>query len=217
MVRPRRVGSSTLRHVTPERRQYVALVSDGVDRYIARSTMWPEEMRALRPLLLRCGLEEDLKWGKPCYSHQGRNIAIMQEMKGFLSLMFFTGALLADPDGLLVEQGPNSRSAKRIELRSLADVERTATAITRLIEEGIEAERSGRSVTPPPSELVLVEELQRRLDEDAALRAAFAALTTGRRREYHLHISGAKQAKTRASRVEDCVPLILAGKGLRDR
>lgn len=61
------------------------------------------------------------------------------------------------------------------------------------------------------------EELQNRLDSDPELAAAFAALTPGRQREYNFHIAEAKQAKTRESRIDKCVPKILAGKGLRDR
>ena len=84
-----------------------------VDAYIERSTIWPEEMAALRPVLLGCGLAEEIKWGKPCYSREGKNVAILQEMKGFLSLMLFKGALLEDPEGILEEQGPNSRLARQ--------------------------------------------------------------------------------------------------------
>jgi uncharacterized protein YdeI (YjbR/CyaY-like superfamily) len=50
-----------------------------------------------------------------------------------------------------------------------------------------------------------------------ALKAAFEALTPGRQREYNLHVSEAKQAKTRKTRVDKFVPKILDGKGFRDR
>lgn len=187
-----------------------------VDAYIARSATWPAEMTELRSVLLGCGLDEELKWGKPCYVHEGSNIAIVQEMKGFLALMFFKGALLPDAAGVLEDQGPNSRSARRMRFTSVDDVGRLAGAVTECVQEAIAAEEAGLDVGPPP-ELVLAEELQQRLDGDPALKAAFEALTPGRRREYNLHVSDAKQASTRAARVEKHVPKILAGKGLRDR
>ena len=187
-----------------------------VDEYLSRSTTWPDEIAALRPILRDCGLVEDLKWRKPCYSHDGSNILILQEMKDFLALMFFKGALLADPAGVLESQGPNSRSARRICVRSVADVARLADTITSYVAEAIDVEDAGLEVGPAP-DLVLVEELQVRLDGDPALHAAFTALTPGRQREYHLHFSSAKQASTRASRVDNYVPKILAGKGFRDR
>jgi uncharacterized protein YdeI (YjbR/CyaY-like superfamily) len=187
-----------------------------VDAYIERAEQWPDELSAVRPILLDAGLTEEIKWGKPCYSHDGKNILILQEMKAFLSVMFFKGALLRDPDGVLVDQGPNSRSARRIELTSTDDVARLAGTLTAYIEEAIDVEDAGLEVGPAPA-TPLATELQQRLDGDPELRAAFQALTPGRQREYNLHISEAKQASTRASRVEKQIDRIKAGKGLRDR
>lgn len=192
------------------------MVESGVDAYIRRSQRWPEVMAELRPILLGCGLDESIKWAKPCFSHDGANVAILQEMKDFLALMFFKGALLSDPDGVLEDQGPNSRSARRIRFTSTQDVARMADLLPRYVEEAILIESSGRKVEPVP-ELVLAEELRDRLDQDADLRTAFEALTPGRRREYQLYVSGAKKATTRADRVDRCVPRIMEGKGLRER
>ncbi len=172
-----------------------------VDAYIRRSEKWPEEMVELRPVLLSAGLTEQIKWGKPCYSHEDGNIVILQEMKDFLALMFFKGALLDDPDGVLEEQGPNSRSARRIRFTSVDDVRDLSATVKEYVEAAIDVEEAGLEIGPAP-ELVLVVELQDRLDRDPALKAAFEALTPGRQREYNLHFSDAKQAKTRTARVE---------------
>lgn len=187
-----------------------------VDAYIEGAQRWPDEIRALRSVLARCGLTEELKWAKPCYSHDGRNIVIVQEMKAFLALMFFKGALLSDPDGVLEEQGPNSRSARRILLTSVGDVERLSGTIEAYIDEATALEAAGLEVAATP-ELVLAEELQRRIDADPSFKTAFQALTPGRQREYHLFVTAAKQSSTRVARVERCEPRILDGKGLRDR
>ena len=187
-----------------------------VDAYIRRSKMWPEEMAGLRPTLLGCGLTEEIKWGQPCYGHGGKNIAILQEMKEFLALMFFKGALLNDPEGVLEEQGPNSRSARRIRFNSVEDVARLTDTVRAYIGEAVAVEEAGLKVGPAP-ELILVAELRSRLDRDPALKAAFEALTPGRRREYNLYFSGARQTRTRAARVERYVAKILDGKGFRDR
>lgn len=187
-----------------------------VDACIRRSEMWPEEIAGLRPILLGCGLTEEIKWRRPCYSHDGRNIVILQEMKAFLALMFFKGALLKDPEGVLEDQGPNSRSARRIRFTSVEDVARLADTVEAYIEEAIAIEEGGLKVGPAP-EPVLAAELQSRLDRDPALKAAFEALTPGRQREYNLYFSGARQAKTRLARVERYAPKILDGRGFRDR
>jgi len=187
-----------------------------VDGYVERSELWPAEVAALREVLLGCGLEEAITWGKPCYAHEGRNIAIVQELKDFLALMFFQGALLDDPDGVLEAQGPSSRSAMRMRFTSVEDVTRSADQVTALVADAIRVEDAGLSVEPP-GELELVPELQARLDADPALRDAFEALTLGRQREYDLHVGQAQKPETRAARVEKHVARILAGKGLRDR
>ncbi len=186
-----------------------------VEAYIVASEQWPDEMAVLRKILLGCGLAEEIKWAKPCYSHDGRNIAILQEMKDFLALMFFKGALLTDPEGVLHEQGPNSRSAKRLQFTSIDDVARLAGTVEGFVAEAIDVEEAGLEV--PRTALVLVDELQSRLDHDPAFKAAFDALTPGRQREYNLHFSDAKQASTRAARIDKLAPKILGGKGFRDR
>ena len=187
-----------------------------VDAYIERSRKWPAEMARLRTILLEAGLDEQIKWRSPCFSHRGKNIAIFQEMNDFLSLMFFKGALLTDPAAVLVDQGPNSRSARRIEFTAVDQVDQLAEVVAAYLAEAIHVEEAGLEVGPPP-ELELVEELQVALDHDPALAAAFESLTPGRQREYNMHIAGAKQAKTRVARVDKCAPKILDGKGLRDR
>lgn len=200
----------------PRRSYALPWMNPHVDAYIARSETWPDEISALRSVLLNTGLSEELKWGKPCYTHQGQNIVIIQEMKGFLALMFFKGALLNDPKGLLEEQGPNSRSARRMTFASVQDVRRLADTISVYVDEAIDVEEANLAIDPAP-ELVPVEELQTRLEREPDFRAAFESLTPGRQREYNLYFSGAKQAKTRKARIEKAAPRILDGKGLRDR
>lgn len=190
-------------------------MTEKVDDIICVSKQWPEEMRALRRILLDCGLGETIKWGKPCYTHDGRNIVIMQEMKAFLALMFFKGALLDDPRNVLREQGPHSRSARRMEFTSVEEIERQASVIYSYVGKARRVEASGTKVAPKP-ELVLVAELSRFLEQNPRHEAAFKALTPGRQREYNLHISAAKQTSTRHARIEKWAAKILDGKGMRE-
>lgn len=187
-----------------------------VDEYIECAQTWPAEIEALRPILLQTGLDETIKWGKPCYVHDGANIAIVQEFNDFLALLFVKGALLDDPADVLEPQGPNTRSAMRICFRSVDDVKRLSDTVATYLAEAIAVEEAGLEVGPAP-EPDYCDELIERLDRDEAFRTAFEGLTPGRRREYHLHFSGAKRSETRASRVGKAAEKILAGKGLRDR
>ncbi len=136
-------------------------------------------------------------------------------MNGFLALMFFKGALLEDSKGVLQKQGHNSRSARRMQFTSVQDVQKLERPLRAFVRQAIKVERAGLKVPKGKAE-AYAEELSERLARDPALKSAFEALTPGRRREYNLHISSAKQSKTRAARVEKYVPKILAGKGFRD-
>ncbi len=189
---------------------------DDVDAYVAASRVWPDEISTLRPILLGAGLQEAIKWGKPCYSVDGTNIVIMQEMKDFLALMFFKGALLEDPAGVLHDQGPNSRSARRMEFTSVDQIGEQASLIAAYVDQAVQVEQAGLTVEPAP-EPDWSPELRERIDNDEAFKAGWESLTPGRRREYHLQIAGAKKPETRRARVEKFAPRISAGRGLRDR
>ena len=187
-----------------------------VDRWLAQAGRWRQETAALREILLECGLAEELKWRKPCYAHRGKNICIIQPMKDFLALLFFKGALLNDPAGLLERQGPNSRSGFRMRFGGIGDVAGVAESIRAYVREAIEVERAGLKVEAA-AELEYPEELAARFRADPDFGAAFERLTPGRRRFYVVHFSGAKQSKTRAARIERQRERILEGKGFHDR
>lgn len=186
-----------------------------VDAVVGRAKAWRAEIQKLRAILLECGLEEELKWGKPCFSFEGKNVAIIQPFKEHCALMFFKGALLEDTHGLLRSQGQNTQAAMRLEFRAEADIKKTA--VKSYVKQAIQVEKAGLSVDfEAKRELELPEELTQALQADRKLARAFDALTPGRRRGYVLHFTGAKQSKTRAARIQNCVPKILAGKGLNE-
>lgn len=187
-----------------------------VDAYLAESDQWPDEIAAIRPILLASGLDETIKWGKPCYCVGDDNVVLLQEFSDHLALMFFRGVLLDDPDGVLHAQGPNTHGPKRMKFTSTDDVEALGAVIGRYVEEAIGHARAGTELPPRPDE-ALAPELQDRLADDDELAEAFNELTPGRQREYNLHVSDAKQTDTRHRRIDKVVPRILAGKGLRDR
>lgn len=187
-----------------------------VDAFVSRAKKWQGETQKLRSILLDCGLDEDLKWGKPCFTFAGRNVAIIQPFKEHCSLMFFKGALLQDTYGLLRSQGENTQSALRLEFTSEAHIKKTV--VKSYVKQAIAVEKAGLKVDfKAKHELELPEDLTQILKKDRRLAKAFHALTPGRRRAYVLHFTGAKQSKTRTARIEKCIPKILAGKGMNDR
>ncbi len=180
------------------------------------SQTWKREIEKLRAILLGCGLEEDVKWGKPCFMFEGKNVAIIQPFKEHCALMFFKGALLEDTHGLLRSQGKNSQSALRLEFTAADQVKKSV--VKSYVDQAIAVEKAGLKVDfKAKHELELPVELSRFLKQDQKLDEAFAALTPGRRRGYVLHFTDAKQSKTRIARIEKSIPKILAGKGFNDR
>jgi uncharacterized protein YdeI (YjbR/CyaY-like superfamily) len=189
-----------------------------VDAFMERAKQWPEEFVLLRELLLASGLTEDLKWGQPCYSLDGRNVVLMHGFKDYCALLFFKGALLKDQNGILVQQTENVQSARQVRFKSAGEIKKLKAALKAYVAEAIEVEKSGQKVEfKKTAEFSMPEEFQRALGENSALRNAFEELTPGRQRAYLLHFSSAKQAKTREARIEKCTPMILDGLGLDDR
>jgi uncharacterized protein YdeI (YjbR/CyaY-like superfamily) len=187
-----------------------------VDAFVRRAKRWQGEIQKLRSILLDCGLDEDLKWGKPCFTFEGKNVAIIQPFKEHCSLMFFKGALLQDTHGLLRSQGENTQSALRLEF--IGETQIKKTMVKSYVKQAIAVEKAGLKVDfKAKHEMELPEELADLLKRDRKLERAFRSLTPGRRRSYVLHFTGAKQAKTRIARIEKSIPKILAGKGINDR
>jgi len=185
-----------------------------VDGYLRKAKKWQEEMTKLRRISLDCGLTEELKWGKPCYTFQKSNIVIIQGFKEFCALLFCKGALLKDRHGILKKFG--WQAARRIPFSNVGEIVEMEPILKVYIHEAIEAEKAGLKVNYKKNPEPIPEELQNKLDEIPALKTAFDALTPGRQRGYILYFSAAKQSKTRESRVEKWMQQILNGKGLND-
>lgn len=178
---------------------------------------YPQETAALQEIALGCGLVEKIKWGKPCFMDQNKNIALIQRFNSYIALLFFKGALLEDPKQLLVRIGKHMQAPRQLRFKSVSEINNLRTTIADFIARAIDLERSGARVQREKvPELKIPIELQSRLDSERSLHKAFFALTPGRQKGYIYQIAGAKQSSTRTVRVDKFVPRILAGKGLND-
>ena len=185
--------------------------------FFSRLTAWRPELEALRAILLDAGLREEFKWRSPVYTANGGNVAILWGFRDHAALGFFKGVLLTDPAGILVAPGENSRSSRMVKFASVAAIGRLEAVLKDYVREAIAAEKAGLKVAFPKDDLAYPEELARKLDADADFRAAFEALTPGRRRSHVLHISQARQSATRVARIERAASRIFAGKGFNER
>ena len=188
-----------------------------VDWFFSKDTKWQKEYEKLRKIILDCGLIEELKWGCPCYTFENTNIVLIHGFKEYCALLFFKGALLNDPNGILIQQTKNVQSARQIRFTNAREIVKMEKILKAYVYEAIEAERAGLKVKlKKTSEFKIPEEFQKRLDKSTALKKAFDALTPGRQRAYIFYFSQAKQSKTREARVEKYLKQILNGKGIDD-
>jgi uncharacterized protein YdeI (YjbR/CyaY-like superfamily) len=185
-----------------------------VDFFFAKEGKWQEEYEKLRDIILDCGLEEELKWGCPCYTYEKQNIVLIHGFKEYCALLFFKGALLSDIDGILIQQTKNVQVPRQVRFTNLKEIVRLERVLKSYIYEAIEVERAGVTIKlKKVSDYKIPEELQAKLNKNRALKKAFDALTPGRQKGYIFYFSQPKQSKTRESRIEKCIPLILKGKG----
>src|SRR5207302_4139638 len=160
---------------------------------------WQKETDKLRQIALDCDLTEELKWGKPCFTFGKKNVAIVIPLKESCAVSFFKGALLKDPKHILERIGEHTQAGRWIKFTSLREIADLQSTLKDYLYEAIELEESGKKIElRKPSEYPIPEELQRRLDDNAVLRTAFAMLTPGRRKSYIFHVSSAKQNSSSA-------------------
>lgn len=178
---------------------------------------WRDELGALREIILKSELKEELKWSNPCYTFEEKNILMLSALKNYAVIGFFKGALLNDSYRLLQSPGKNSQSAKRLVYKNIDTIHDQEPIILEYIKEAIEIEKKGLKVNFKKDSEPIPEELDEIFKKDPTLKEAFFALTPGRQRGYILHFSQPKQPKTRFSRIEKCTPKILSGKGFHDR
>ncbi len=176
-----------------------------------------EVLLLLRSILLDSELTEECKWGVPCYTFNNKNVILLSAFKEFCSVSFLKGALLKDPDNLLVKPGENSQSARYLKFQNIKEITKIKKQIKALIKEAIEVEKSGKKIeAKDKAELVFPEELLTIFKSNKEFKSAFFALTPGRQRGYNMFFTAAKQSKTREARINKCMPDIFKGKGLNE-
>ena len=188
-----------------------------VDFYFTEAKKWQEEVNMLRTIILDCNLNEELKWGCPCYTFQKKNVILIHGFKEYCAVLFIKGVLLNDAHGVLIQQTEYVQAARQIRFTNVGEIIEIEKILKEYIYEAIEIEKAGLQVilkkNPEP---VSPDEFKNKIDEIPSLKDIFAALTPGRQRAYLIYFSAPKQSKTREARIEKWVPQILKGKGLND-
>jgi len=188
-----------------------------VDAFLRKTQQWQDEFVLMREIALVSGLTEDLKWGQPCYTLDNANVFLIHGFKNYCAILFLKGALMKDPEKILIQQTENVRSARQLRFTSVKEISQQKKIIKSYIAEAIAIEEAGLEVDKKTkSELVIPADIQAHMRKISGLTQSFKKLTPGRQRAYILHFTGAKQEATKISRIEKCAPAILSGKGLND-
>jgi len=188
-----------------------------IDSFIDNLKAWKPEIAALRDIALSFDLVEDYKWMHPCYTLHGNNVFLIHSFKDYCALLFFKGAAMKDPEGILIQQTKNVQEGRQLRFTSLSQIQGMEAVIKAYILEAINIEKTGLKLPKrTPADSVIPEEFQNELAMRPDLKKSFEALTPGRQRAYLYFFAQPKQSQTRKNRIEKALPRILHGKGLDD-
>lgn len=189
-----------------------------IQEFFGDDSKWKKEYALLREIILTTDLEEELKWGKPCYTYNGDNIVLIHGFKNYCALLFHKGALLNDSEKKLIRQTKNVQSARQLRFNSIQEIKEQEKMIKEYVYEAVELEKQGLEVMMKKTkDYETPTELKEAFQENPDFKKAFRKLTPGRQRGYLLYFSEAKQAKTRKNRIEKYKEHIFIGKGKNDR
>lgn len=193
-------------------------MNEQAELFFGKAKKWKEEFLLLREIVSENkSLEEDYKWMHPCYTFEGKNVVLIHGFKEYCALLFHKGALMKDPENILIQQTENVQSARQIRFTHIQEILDHRSVIKKYIVEALEIEKSGKKVElKTVSDHPIPAEFQNALEEDKNLNEAFYSLTPGRQKAYLFYFNQAKQAKTRESRIEKYYQHILDGKGIDD-
>src|SRR3974390_810588 len=133
-----------------------------VDKFLREADQWQLEFKKLRMIILNCGLTEELKWGKPCYSFRNSNIVLIHGFKEYCAILFMKGALLKDPKEILIQQTENVQAARQVRFINVREIVKLVPVLKAYIREAIAVEKAGLEVTyRKTSEFKMPEEFQK--------------------------------------------------------
>ena len=191
--------------------------SEKVTAYIAKHSKWSDQLVELREAFLSTKLKEEVKWGSPTYTLNGKLIAGIAAFKNHYALWFHQGVFLKDTHKKLVNAQEGVTKALR-QWRFAEGDKIEPTLVVHYIQEAIENSLAGKEIKTQRKKAVLIPPfLKKALAADTKMLAAFNALTPGRQREFAGYIREAKREETKISRLEKITPMIYKGKGLHDK
>lgn len=191
--------------------------SEKVTEYIEKHDKWSDELSKLRNIFNKTELTEEVKWGAPAYTLNGKLVAGLAGFKNHYAIWFHQGVFLKNKENKLVNAQEGVTKALRQWRFKEGDPIET-DLILKYIQEAIENCIAGKELKPKRKKEVSIPPLlEKALKENKELASAFKKLTPGKQREYADYISEAKREATKESRLQKIIPMVTEGKGLHDK
>ncbi|QNJ98451.1 YdeI/OmpD-associated family protein [Constantimarinum furrinae] len=191
--------------------------SEKVSAYIKKHSKWSSQLAVFRSIFLKTELLEEIKWGSPTYTLNGKLVAGMAAFKNHYALWFHQGVFLKDTQNKLVNAQEGTTKALRqwrFEDGDKIDKE----LVYDYIQEAISNCIAGKEIKPERKQDVTIPTfLNDALKRNTGFSEAFKKLTPGKQREYAGYIAEAKREATKQSRLEKIIPMVQEGKGLHDK
>ena len=118
-----------------------------VDEYLEKSPEWRDGLTLLREVLNATTLKEEVKWGGPCYTIQGKNVVGMAAFKSYLGLWFHQGVFLSDPGKKLINAGEGkTKGLRQWRFSSTDEVKNNIEMIAQYVAEAIANQEAGKEI-----------------------------------------------------------------------
>ena len=187
-----------------------------VDDYIAMHPTWHLALTRLRQLAKSTGLLEEIKWGYPVFTLNGKHVFGLGAFKSHCGIWFFQGVFLSDPHMILVNAQDGKTKALR-QMRFHSENEIQDQVVLNYMNEAVQNQKDGKELKPERDKsLDIPGELLQAFKKDPALHQAFKELTAYKQREYAEYILEARRHETKYRRLEKITPMILKRLGLHD-
>lgn len=188
-----------------------------IEEYILRNEKWHDALILLHDIIVSTHLNESIKWGAPAYTYQNKNVVGMAAFKAHLALWFYQGALLTDPNKMLINaQEGTTKALRQMRFNHVNEID--SRLVKQYVIEALENAKAGKKVKPTRTiEFTIPDELKRAFGEDPEIKEKFKTFTLAKQRDFAFYVSSAKRLETRLKRVEKIIPLILSNEGLNDK
>lgn len=193
-------------------------MNSDVSLYIKNAEKWTLELKLLRSILLDLELEENIKWGVPTYSLNGKNILGISGFNRYFAIWFHQGVLLKDKANVLINaQEGKTKALRQWRFNSLKELDKKMIQAYAL--EAINNSKKGKEVKPQKNNfpLHIPSQLNNMLNNDLVLKENFELFSLSKKREFVAFIGEAKKEATKQKRLHKISLLICKGEGLYDK